>query len=91
LELHKAGLAYQKEAVVNWDPVDKTVLANEQVDPDGKSWRSGAIVERKKLRQWFFKVTELADVSDLWNAPFSSCLMIILGTAERYRTFGALA
>ncbi|KAI8082560.1 leucyl-tRNA synthetase [Gilbertella persicaria] len=61
LELHRAGLAYQKEAVVNWDPVDQTVLANEQVDPEGKSWRSGAVVERKKLRQWFFKVTAFAD------------------------------
>ncbi|KAI8375626.1 leucyl-tRNA synthetase [Choanephora cucurbitarum] len=65
LELYHAGLAYQKEAVVNWDPIDKTVLANEQVDPEGRSWRSGAIVERKKLRQWFFRVTELAD--DLLN------------------------
>ncbi|KAG0164920.1 hypothetical protein DFQ28_009506 [Apophysomyces sp. BC1034] len=61
LELFKAGYAYQKEAVVNWDPVDQTVLANEQVDPDGRSWRSGALVERKKLKQWFFKVTELAE------------------------------
>jgi leucyl-tRNA synthetase len=62
LELYNAGLAYQKEAVVNWDPVDQTVLANEQVDPEGKSWRSGALVERKKLKQWFFKVTEFAEV-----------------------------
>ncbi|KAI8382311.1 leucyl-tRNA synthetase [Blakeslea trispora] len=65
LELYHAGLAYQKEAVVNWDPIDQTVLANEQVDPEGRSWRSGAIVERKKLRQWFFRVTEFAD--DLLN------------------------
>ncbi|KAI9251975.1 leucyl-tRNA synthetase [Sporodiniella umbellata] len=74
LELYNAGLAYQKEAVVNWDPVDKTVLANEQVDPEGKSWRSGALVERKKLKQWFFKVTELAndlldDIDRLDNWP----------------------
>ncbi|KAK3842407.1 MAG: leucyl-tRNA synthetase [Linnemannia gamsii] len=61
LKLHEAGLAYQKEAVVNWDPVDETVLANEQVDSEGKSWRSGAVVEKKKLRQWFFKITEYAE------------------------------
>ncbi|KAG0356837.1 hypothetical protein BGZ54_000578, partial [Gamsiella multidivaricata] len=61
LKLHEAGLAYQKEAVVNWDPIDETVLANEQVDSDGKSWRSGAVVEKRKLRQWFFKITEYAE------------------------------
>ncbi|KAF9190542.1 hypothetical protein BGZ51_008480 [Haplosporangium sp. Z 767] len=61
LKLHEAGLAYQKEAVVNWDPVDETVLANEQVDAEGKSWRSGAVVEKRKLRQWFFKITEYAE------------------------------
>ncbi len=61
LELYKEGLAYQKKATVNWDPIDKTVLANEQVDADGKSWRSGAIVEKKELKQWFFKITEYAD------------------------------
>ena len=61
LEFFKAGLAYQKEATVNWDPVDQTVLANEQVDADGKSWRSGAIVERKQLRQWFLKITDYAE------------------------------
>lgn len=61
LEFFKAGLAYQKEATVNWDPIDQTVLANEQVDADGKSWRSGAKVERKQLRQWFFKITDYAE------------------------------
>ena len=61
LEFFKAGLAYQKEATVNWDPIDQTVLANEQVDSEGKSWRSGAIVERKLLRQWFFKITNYAE------------------------------
>ncbi|MEM8614896.1 MAG: leucine--tRNA ligase [Cyanobacteria bacterium P01_H01_bin.105] len=61
LQFYKAGLAYQKEAAVNWDPIDQTVLANEQVDSDGKSWRSGAKVERKLLRQWFLKITDYAD------------------------------
>ncbi|MGC6483558.1 MAG: leucine--tRNA ligase [Synechococcus sp.] len=61
LELHQGGLAYQKEAQVNWDPIDQTVLANEQVDADGKSWRSGAVVEKRLLRQWFLKITDYAD------------------------------
>jgi leucyl-tRNA synthetase len=67
LQFFAAGLAYQREAAVNWDPVDQTVLANEQVNADGRSWRSGAIVERKLLRQWFFKITDYADelLSDL--------------------------
>lgn len=60
LKLHKEGLAYQREALVNWDPVDKTVLANEQVDAEGKSWRSGAKVERKFLKQWFIRTTKFA-------------------------------
>ena len=55
-----AGLAYQGESLVNWDPVDHTVLANEQVI-DGKGWRSGAVVEQRRLKQWFFKITEYAD------------------------------
>jgi leucyl-tRNA synthetase len=61
LELHKAGLVYQKESEVNWDPIDNTVLANEQVDSEGKSWRSGAIVEKKLLTQWFLKITDYAE------------------------------
>jgi leucyl-tRNA synthetase len=61
LEFFKAGLAYQKEATVNWDPIDQTVLANEQVDSEGRSWRSGALVERKLLRQWFLKITDYAE------------------------------
>jgi len=61
LQFLKAGLAYQKEAAVNWDPIDQTVLANEQVDNEGRSWRSGAKVERKLLRQWFFKITDYAE------------------------------
>lgn len=59
--LHERGLAYQAEADVNWDPVDKTVLANEQVDANGLSWRSGAKVERRKLKQWFFKISEFRE------------------------------
>lgn len=61
LQFFKAGLAYQKEATVNWDPIDQTVLANEQVDSEGRSWRSGAKVERKQLRQWFLKITDYAE------------------------------
>ncbi|HSW85591.1 MAG TPA: leucine--tRNA ligase [Candidatus Saccharimonadales bacterium] len=60
LLLFKRGLAYQQDALVNWDPVDKTVLANEQVI-DGKAERSGATVEKKALKQWFFKITDYAD------------------------------
>src|SRR6476660_2599993 len=60
LDLFDAGLVYRKESEVNWDPVDMTVLANEQVI-DGKGWRSGATVERRKLAQWFLKITEFAD------------------------------
>ena len=61
LQFFQAGLAYQKEAAVNWDPVDQTVLANEQVDSEGYSWRSGAKVERKLLTQWFLKITDYAE------------------------------
>ncbi|GAB4538431.1 MAG: leucine--tRNA ligase [Pleurocapsa sp.] len=61
LQFLEAGLAYQKEAAVNWDPIDQTVLANEQVDSEGRSWRSGAIVERKLLKQWFLKITDYAE------------------------------
>ncbi|MDJ0531369.1 MAG: leucine--tRNA ligase [Xenococcaceae cyanobacterium MO_207.B15] len=61
LQFFQAGLAYQKEAAVNWDPIDQTVLANEQVDSEGYSWRSGAKVERKLLKQWFLKITDYAE------------------------------
>ena len=60
LQFLEAGLAYQKDATVNWDPIDQTVLANEQVDGEGRSWRSGALVEKRKLRQWFLKITDYA-------------------------------
>lgn len=59
LRLLKKGLVYKKEAEVNWDPVDQTVLANEQVI-DGRGWRSGALVERRKIPQWFIKITDYA-------------------------------
>ena len=64
LELYEKGLVYRKENYVNWDPVDETVLANEQVI-DGKGWRSGATVERKKLNQWFFNISKFSE--DLLN------------------------
>ena len=65
-ELYKKGLVYKKNATVNWDPVDQTVLANEQVI-DGRGWRSGAIVERKEIPQWFIKITDYAEelINDL--------------------------
>jgi len=73
IDMFKSGLAYKKEAEVNWDPVDKTVLANEQVI-DGKGWRSGAPVEKKKLSQWFLKISKysnelLDDLDKLENWP----------------------
>lgn len=61
LKCFEAGLAYQKKGFVNWDPIDETVLANEQVDSEGRSWRSGALVEKKSLTQWYLKITEYAD------------------------------
>jgi leucyl-tRNA synthetase len=61
LTLYEKGLAYRKASYVNWDPVDQTVLANEQVLPDGTSERSGAVVVKKKLTQWYFKITDYAD------------------------------
>ncbi|MDP3657480.1 MAG: leucine--tRNA ligase [Brevundimonas sp.] len=60
LELFRRGLVYRKDSVVNWDPVDNTVLANEQV-VDGRGWRSGAVVEKRKLNQWFLRITDYAD------------------------------
>ncbi|MFO7167905.1 MAG: leucine--tRNA ligase [Chloroflexota bacterium] len=59
--LYRKGLAYRAKATVNWDPVDQTVLANEQVDSEGRSWRSGAKVEKRELEQWFFKITAYAE------------------------------
>ncbi|MDR3449641.1 MAG: leucine--tRNA ligase [Alphaproteobacteria bacterium] len=72
LDFLQAGLAYRKESWVNWDPIDHTVLANEQVI-DGKGWRSGATVEKRKLAQWCFKITAFSDV-----------LLSALGTLDRW-------
>ena len=74
-QLYERGLVYKKEAEVNWDPVDLTVLANEQVI-DGRGWRSGALVEKKKIPQWFVKITDyaeelLASLDDLDGWPDS--------------------
>ncbi|MEM7670632.1 MAG: class I tRNA ligase family protein, partial [Pseudomonadota bacterium] len=60
LDMLEAGLIYRRESVVNWDPVDQTVLANEQVI-DGRGWRSGAVVERRELNQWFFRISDMAE------------------------------
>jgi len=60
IKLYERGLVYKKTAIVNWDPVDQTVLANEQV-VDGRGWRSGALIERKEISQWFIKITAYAD------------------------------
>jgi leucyl-tRNA synthetase len=73
IDMYKSGTAYRKESLVNWDPVDKTVLANEQVI-DGRGWRSGAIVERKTLTQWFLNIAKdsdrlLSEISKLTEWP----------------------
>lgn len=64
LEFFRHGLAYRKMSTVNWDPVDKTVLANEQIDADGKSWRSGAVAEKRDLEQWFLRISKYAHTLD---------------------------
>eukprot|EP01104_Vermistella_antarctica_P018138 TRINITY_DN6626_c0_g1_i1.p1 TRINITY_DN6626_c0_g1~~TRINITY_DN6626_c0_g1_i1.p1 ORF type:complete len:620 (-),score=115.92 TRINITY_DN6626_c0_g1_i1:66-1925(-) len=61
LRMLENGLAYQKESTVNWDPIDNTVLANEQVDAEGRSWRSGAVVEQRYLKQWFLRTSRYSD------------------------------
>ncbi|WP_395461287.1 leucine--tRNA ligase [Wolbachia endosymbiont (group B) of Ablattaria laevigata] len=78
LDFLKHGLAYRKESWVNWDPVDQTVLANEQV-VDGKGWRSGAVVEKRKLFQWFLKITDFAE--DLLH-----CLQSLKNWPEKVKT-----
>ncbi|MCX5949290.1 MAG: leucine--tRNA ligase [Cyanobacteria bacterium] len=82
LQFLDAGLAYRSEATVNWDPIDQTVLANEQVDGAGRSWRSGSLVEKRKLRQWFLKITAYAD-------QLLDDLPKLQGWPERVRTMQA--
>ena len=79
IEFYKKGLAYQKETIVNWDPVEQTVLANEQVI-DGKGWRSDAVIEKKRMKGWFLKITDFAeelleDLKSLKNWPEKVKLM----------------
>jgi len=79
IEFYQKGLAYQKETIVNWDPIEQTVLANEQVI-DGKGWRSDAIIEKKRMRGWFLKITDFAeelleDLNSLKNWPEKVKLM----------------
>ncbi|AGO12398.1 AaceriAER043Cp [[Ashbya] aceris (nom. inval.)] len=89
LDLWQHGMAYKKEAEINWDPVDKTVLANEQVDAQGRSWRSGALVEKRKLNQWFLRITQFAhelnrDLEGLdgWPAKVKAMQKHWIGEAE---------
>jgi len=79
LKMHEKGLAYRKKSIVNWDPVDQTVLANEQVI-DGRGWRSGALIEQREIYQWFFKITDYAeellkDLDQLTEWPEQVCTM----------------
>ena len=97
VDMFEAGLVYRKEASVNWDPVDQTVLANEQVI-DGRGWRTGAIVERRKLSQWFFRITAysddlLASLQGLERWPAKVRLMQEnwIGRSEGARAFFGLA
>jgi len=97
LDLFEAGLVYRKEASVNWDPVDQTVLANEQVI-DGRGWRTGAIVERRKLAQWFFKITAYTEDLlsglqhlDRWPAKVRLMQENWIGRSEGARAFFGLA
>lgn len=88
VRLLKKGLVYKKNAAVNWDPVDQTVLANEQVK-DGRGWRSGALVERREIPQWFFKITDYAeellnslDALDQWPEQVVSMQRNWIGRSE---------
>ena len=97
VDLFEAGLVYRKEASVNWDPVDQTVLANEQVI-DGRGWRTGAIVERRKLSQWFFKITAYSeellrglDGLERWPAKVRLMQENWIGRSEGARAFFGFA
>jgi leucyl-tRNA synthetase len=97
LDFYKAGLVYRKEAAVNWDPVDHTVLANEQVI-EGRGWRTGAVVERRQLSQWFFKITAYNDqllealkTMDRWPAKVRLMQENWIGRSEGARVFFPLA
>jgi leucyl-tRNA synthetase len=97
VDLFAAGLVYRKEASVNWDPVDQTVLANEQVI-DGRGWRTNAIVERRKLAQWFFKITAYSDelldalaTLDRWPPKVRLMQENWIGRSEGARAFFPLA
>ncbi len=97
LDFLEAGLVYRKEASVNWDPVDQTVLANEQVI-DGRGWRTGAVVERRKLSQWFFKITAFSDALldslatlDRWPAKVRLMQENWIGRSEGARAFFQVA
>src|SRR5262245_25589684 len=96
IDFFEAGLVYRKEASVNWDPVDQTVLANEQVI-DGRGWRTGAIVERRKLSQWFFKITAYSeellrglDGLERWPAKVRLMQENWIGRSEGARAFFGL-
>src|SRR5260221_1395829 len=96
LEFLKSGLVYRKESWVNWDPVDNTVLANEQVI-DGRGWRSGALVENRKLAQWFFKITDFSDqllsaleTLDRWPAKVRIMQENWIGKSQGARVFFGL-
>ena len=88
IKLYEKGLVYKKNAIVNWDPVDQTVLANEQV-VDGRGWRSGALVERREISQWFIKITAYADellktldTLDAWPAQVKQMQRNWIGRSE---------
>ncbi|MBV9524085.1 MAG: leucine--tRNA ligase, partial [Alphaproteobacteria bacterium] len=96
LDFLREGLAYRKESWVNWDPVDQTVLANEQV-VDGRGWRTGALVEKRKLSQWFLKITDFADdlrdaleTLERWPEPVRIMQEKWIGRSEGARVFFAL-